>query len=71
MRRLKKKLKLKGSGRVTVVTGSAVAGKAGPIKVRLRIVKKYRKYKGRLKGATVLLKISQGSTSITRNVKLR
>ncbi len=67
----KKKLKLKGSGRVTVVTGSAVAGKAGPIKVRLRIVKKYRKYKARLKGATVLLKIGQGSTSITRNVKLR
>jgi len=67
----KKTLKLKGSGRVTVVTGSAFAGKAGPVKVKLTIVKKYRKYKARLKGATVQLKFTQGKKTTTRNVKLR
>jgi len=67
----KKKLGLKGKGRVTVVTGSAVASKAGPVKVKLHLVKKYRKYKSRLKGVTVRLTIAQGKASITRNVKLR
>lgn len=67
----KKKLGMKGGGRVTVITGSAVASAAGPVKVKLRIVKKYRKYKARLKGATVQLKFTQGKKTTTRNVKLR
>ncbi|MBK5232445.1 MAG: hypothetical protein JJE13_05645 [Thermoleophilia bacterium] len=65
------RLGLKGKRLLVVVKGSGVASKAGPIKVRLRIVPRYLKYKARLKGATVLLTIRQGSRSLTRKVKLR
>ena len=65
------RLGLKGKRRLVVVKGSAAASKAGPVKARLRIVSRYRRYKARLKGATVLLKVSQGSKSVTRKVKLR
>ena len=64
------RLGLKGKRKV-VVRGSAVAGKPGPVSVRLRIVPKYRKFKARLKGATVVLKGSQGSKTVTKKIKLR
>jgi hypothetical protein len=67
----KSTLGLKGRGRVVVVTGSVVARRAGTVRVRLTLVSRYRKYAARLKGKTVKLLISQGSRSVTRNVKLR
>ncbi|MEX0621116.1 MAG: hypothetical protein WD181_05990 [Solirubrobacterales bacterium] len=64
------RLGLKGNKKLVVVSGSAVAGSAGPVKVRLRIVSRYRKYKARLKGATVELRIGQGSNLLVRRIKL-
>jgi len=65
------RLGLKGKRKLVVIKGTAVAGKAGPVKVKLKIVPKYRKFKARLKGTTVTLKITQGSKSISRKVKLK
>jgi hypothetical protein len=65
------RLGLGGRGRVVVVTGSVVARRAGTVTVRLRLVSRYRKYRTRLRGATVRLLISQGTRRVSRNVRLR
>ncbi len=66
-----KRLGLKGGKAIVVATGSARAKKAGAVSVRLKLTKKARRYRKRLKGATLVLRITQGGRTITKSVKLR
>lgn len=66
-----KRLGLKGGKAIVVATGSARAAQAGTVSVRLRLTKKARKYRKRLKGATIVLRITQGGRTTTMSVKLR
>jgi hypothetical protein len=63
-------LRLKGNRAIVVATGSATATKAGKLSVRLKLNRAGRRYRKRLKGATITLKITQGKTTTTKRVKL-
>ena len=56
---------------VVIATGSAIAKRAGTVTVRLRLTSAGRKKRGRLKGARMTLRVSQGSLSSTKRIKLR
>ncbi len=66
-----KRLGLKGRKAILVATGSARATKAGTIIVRLKLTRKARKYRKRLRGATIVLRITQGGRTTTKSVRLR
>jgi hypothetical protein len=66
-----KRLGLKGRKAIVVATGSASATKAGTVSVRLKLTKQARKYRKRLKGATLVLRITHGGRTTTKRVKLR
>jgi hypothetical protein len=66
-----KRLGLKGKKAFVIATGSARATKAGTVTVRLKLTKKARKYRKRLKGLTITLRLTQGAGTTTRSFKLR
>jgi hypothetical protein len=65
-----KKMSRKGKP-VVIATGSATAKRAGTITVRLRLTAAARKKRGRLKGARMTLRVSQGALSSTKRITLR
>jgi hypothetical protein len=65
-----KALHLKGKKAIVVATGSATATKAGKLSLHLKLTRTGRKYRKRLKGATITLKITQGKKTTTKRVKL-
>jgi hypothetical protein len=56
---------------VVVATGKRVAPAAGTVTLRLRLTSVGRKHVRRLKGARLTLRITQGSRSTTKTVRLR
>ena len=63
---------LKRTGKpVVIATGSATAQRAGTVTVKLRLTAAGRKKQKRLKGARMTLRVSQGSVSSTKRIKLR
>ncbi len=65
-----KALHLKGKKAIVVATGSATATKAGKLSLHLKLTSAGRKYRKRLKGATITLKITQGKKTTTKHLKL-
>ncbi len=66
-----RRLGLKGVKPIVVATGSASAKAAGTLTVRLRLKKTARKYRARLRGATLVIKITQGGRTTRKSVTLR
>jgi hypothetical protein len=62
---------LTSSRSIVVATGSTTAKRAGTVTVRLRLTKAARKKRGRLKGARMTLRVTQGELSTTKHVQLR
>ena len=62
---------LTSSRSIVVATGSATAKRAGTVTVRLRLTKTARKKRGRLKGARMTLRVTQGRLSTTKRFTLR
>jgi hypothetical protein len=56
---------------VVVANGSVTANRAGTVTVRVRLTAAARKQRKRLKGARMMLRVSQGGLSTTRRVTLR
>lgn len=56
---------------VVVATGSATAKRAGTVTVRVRLTAVARKKQKRLKGARMMLRVSQDGLSVTKSVTLR
>jgi hypothetical protein len=56
---------------VVIATGSATATRAGTVTVRLRLTAAARRKRGRLKGARMTLRVSQGTLSTTKRITLR
>jgi len=65
-----KALGLKGKKPIVVATGSATATKAGKLSLHLKLTKTGRKYRKRLRGATIVLQIKQGKKTTTKRLKL-
>jgi hypothetical protein len=65
-----KTLGLKGKRAIVVATGSATATKAGKLSLHLKLNATGRKYRTRLKGATIVLQIKQRKKTTTKRVKL-
>jgi hypothetical protein len=65
-----KALHLKGKKAIVIATGSATATKAGKLSLHLKLTSTGRKYRKRLKGATITLKITQAKKTTTKRVKL-
>ncbi len=66
-----KRLRLRGSKAIIVATGSVRAKAAGTVTVKVRLKKTARKYRARLRGARLVLKIRQGRLTTTTRVTLR
>lgn len=65
------RLGLKGRKPVVIATGSATAKAPGVVSIRLRLNTKARKYRKRLRGATVVLLITQNGRTTTKAIRLR
>ncbi len=65
------RLGLKGNKAVVIATGSANPRSAGQVSVKLRLNAKGRKYRKRLRGLTLTLKITQGAKTTTKTIRLR
>ncbi len=65
------RLGLKGNKAVVIATGSASPKSAGQVSVKLRLNAKGRKYRKRLRGLTLTLKIMQGAKTTTKTIRLR
>ncbi len=65
------RLGLKGKKAVVIATGSASPRSAGQVSFKLRLNAKGRKYRKRLRGLTVTLKITQGTKTTTKTIRLR
>ncbi len=65
------RLGLKGNKAVVIATGSASPKSAGQVSVKLRLNAKGRKYRKRLRGLTLTLKITQGAKTTTKTIRLR
>ncbi len=65
------RLGLKGKKAVVIATGSASPKSAGQVSVKLRLNAKGRKYRKRLRGLTLTLKITQGAKTTTKTIRLR
>ena len=66
-----KRLGLKGTKQIVVATGAISAKAAGTVTLRLRLKKTARKYRARLRGATLVVRITQGGTTTRKSVRLR
>ncbi len=65
------RLGLKGKKAVVIATGSANPRSAGQVSFKLRLNAKGRKYRKRLRGLTVTLRITQGAKTTTKTIRLR
>ncbi len=65
------RLGLKGNKAVVIATGSASPRSAGQVSVKLRLNAKGRKYRKRLRGLTLTLRITQGAKTTTKTIRLR
>ncbi len=65
------RLGLKGNKAVVIATGSASPRSAGQVSFKLRLNAKGRKYRKRLRGLTVTLRITQGAKTTTKTIRLR
>ncbi len=65
------RLGLKGNKAVVIATGSASPKSAGQVSVKLRLNAKGRKYRKRLRGLTLTLRITQGAKTTTKTIRLR
>ncbi len=65
------RLGLKGNKAVVIATGSANPRSAGQVSFKLRLNAKGRKYRKRLRGLTLTLKITQGTKTTTKTIRLR
>lgn len=61
----------KGKKQIVIASGLATAKAAGAVTVRVRLKKSARKYRARLGGATLVLRISQGRLTIRKSIRLR
>lgn len=66
-----KRLGLKGTRQIVVATGAVSAKAAGTVTLRLRLKKAARTYRPRLRGATLVVRITQGRTTARKSVRLR
>lgn len=66
-----RRLGLRGTKPVVIAGGFATAKAAGTVTVRVRLKKAARKYRARLRGATLVLRISQGGKTTRKSVRLR
>lgn len=66
-----RRLGLKGKKLIVIASGLATAKAAGTVTVRVRLKKSARKYRARLRGATLVLRISQGRLTTKKSVRLR
>ncbi len=65
------RLGLKGKKAVVIATGSASPRSAGQVSFKLRLNAKGRKYRKKLRGSTLTLKITQGTETTTKTIRLR
>ncbi len=65
------RLGLKGNKAVVIATGSASPRSAGQVSFKLRLNAKGRKYRKRLRGLTLTLRITQGAKTTTKTIRLR
>ncbi len=65
------RLGLKGKKAVVIATGSASPRSAGQVSFKLRLNAKGRKYRKRLPGLTLTLRITQGAKTTTKTFRLR
>ncbi len=65
------RLGLKGKKAVVIATGSASPRSAGQVSFKLRLNAKGRKYRKKLRGLTLTLKITQGAKTTTKTIRLR
>ncbi len=65
------RLGLKGNKAIVIATGSASPRRAGQVSFKLRLNAKGRKYRKRLRGLTLTLKITQGAKTTTKTIRLR
>ncbi len=65
------RLGLKGKKAVVIATGSASPRSAGQVSFKLRLNAKGRKYRKKLRGSTLTLKITQGTKTTTKTIRLR
>ena len=66
-----RRLGLKGKKQIVIASGFASPKAAGTVTVRVRLKKFARKYRARLRGATLVLRISQGRLTTKKSVRLR
>lgn len=66
-----KRLGLRGTKQVVIATGSISAKAAGTVTVRLRLKKTARKYRVRQRGATLVVRLTQGGKTTRKSVRLR
>ncbi len=65
------RLGLKGKKAVVIATGSASPRSAGQVSFKLRLNAKGRKHRKKLRGSTLTLKITQGTKTTTKTIRLR
>ncbi len=65
------RLGLKGKKAVVIATGSANPRSAGQVSFKLRLNAKGRKHRKKLRGSTLTLKITQGTKTTTKTIRLR
>ncbi len=65
------RLGLKGKKAVVIATGSASPRSAGQVSFKLQLNAKGRKYRKRLPGLTLTLRITQGTKTTTKTIRLR
>lgn len=66
-----RRLGLRGTRPIVVASGVASPKAAGTVTVRVRLKKTARKYRARLRGATLVLRVSQGGRTTKKSVRLR
>ncbi len=65
------RLGLKGNKAIVIATGSASPRSAGQVSFKLRLNAKGRKHRKKLRGSTLTLKITQGTKTTTKTIRLR
>ncbi len=65
------RLGLKGNKAIVIATGSANPRSAGQVSFKLRLNAKGRKHRKKLRGSTLTLKITQGTKTTTKTIRLR
>lgn len=66
-----KRLGLKGTRQIVIATGAISTKAAGTVTLRLRLKKTALKYRARLRGATLVVRITQGGKTTRKSIRLR